>query len=121
MLITDIKVPIYDLTINFILFEKYEDLYEALNKKGFKLKEDKDFFGLTGFAQVSKRTKFYIAVLNDKDRDSTLVHELFHLTQDILETVGVEFEARGQNESFAYLIEYLYKETINKLKDVSIN
>lgn len=112
-------VPIYDVPVLLIYTDTIANgvkKFEGIAK--MKL-EDRSFQGICGVYDTKFNSVYYVIVVKCKKKEDTLgvlVHELFHLTQNILERVGVDFVKEGVNESFTYLNEYLFKESLKLIK-----
>lgn len=66
-----------------------------------------------------KDQQIFIAIITIKDElEDTLkilVHELFHCTQDILESKDINFKKGAANENFAYTLDYLFGQSFKKI------
>lgn len=70
--------------------------------------------GLAGVLFTEDGNGRWFIYLEEKDL-STLSHESVHVAYMMLEMVGVEHDANN-HESFAYLQEFIFSETADKLK-----
>lgn len=52
---------------------------------------------------------------------STLMHELFHVTEFIMDGIGQKMSENNNNETWAYLIGYLTKKSLGILNGESID
>jgi hypothetical protein len=119
--IVEFNVPVYGSKVTFIVFKNtWREVIKHLKDKGFDTKAYKGWHYVHGL-QISENIKgqhhFVVIINKRRNLKETLVHELFHLTQDILEYKGVEFKKGGDNEAYAYLIGALFSKT-EKLLDV---
>lgn len=113
--IVEFNVPVYGSKVTFIVFlNTWREVIKHLKEKGFNTKEYKGWDYIHGL-QISEHIKdshhFVVILKKNKDIKETLVHELLHLTQDILEYKGVDFIKGGNNEAYAYLIGTLFSKT----------
>lgn len=114
-----IKIKSLGNEFSLLLTDDVTSAVKSLKRSGYDLEitgHDKSV-GLTGYCTVKDKTKFYVIVKLLPDLKSTLkilVHELFHVTQDILEYHGVKFRKGDPNESYAYTIDYLFGEAYEK-------
>lgn len=109
----EFTVPVYGSKVIFIVFDKnWREIIKFLKSKGFNTKEYKSWGDSINGLQVSERINgeqhFLVIIKKNKVIKDTLIHEVFHLTQDILEYKGVDFVKNGHNEAYAYLIGALY-------------
>lgn len=59
--------------------------------------------------------------LQDIDMSLGWTHEAFHATQLALEYLGIDFEPQGANETWAYMIEYVFGCIVKFVKENSEN
>jgi hypothetical protein len=55
----------------------------------------------------------------DRDRNSVIAclsHEIFHVVTFVLQRVGIKFKMDSSDEAYAYLIEWVTKQALDKLK-----
>lgn len=118
--IVEFEVPVYRSRVTFIVFKNtWREVIKHLKDKGFDTKEYKGWdyvHGLQLSEFINEETHFVVIIKKNKEIKETLVHELFHLTQDILEYKGVNFVKEGDNEPYAYLIGTLFTKTEKLLK-----
>jgi hypothetical protein len=104
------KVPIFNTDIIFVYFESYKYANKVLEKYGLETKIE-DCQGVAGYEELDEKRYFYLAIKHGEDRkvdEGTLVHEIHHLTQDILEYVDIKFQKGKNNEAYSHLQEWLY-------------
>jgi hypothetical protein len=106
-------VPVYGSKVIVLVYDKnWREIIKFLKLKGFNTKEYRGWGESINGLQLSERINgtynFVVIVKKNKSIKETLIHELFHLTQDILEYKGVDFIKGDANESYAYLIGALY-------------
>jgi hypothetical protein len=106
-------VPVYGSKVIVLVYDKnWREIIKFLKLKGFNTKEYRGWGESINGLQLSERINgtynFVVIVKKNKSIKETLIHELFHLTQDILEYKGVDFIKGHANESYAYLIGALY-------------
>jgi hypothetical protein len=115
-LVKEFVVPVYGSKVVFIVFKNtWRQVVKELKRLGFDTKGYNGWHfvhGLQADQHIGDRRVFAVILKHRKDIESTLVHELFHLTQAILEYKGVKFKYEDDNEAYAYLIGDLYKKTI---------
>lgn len=118
--IVEFVVPVYGSRVTFIVFKNtWRDVIKHLKAKGFDTKEYKGWdyvHGLQISEHINGEQHFVVILKKKRDIRETLVHELFHLTQDILEYKGVDFIKGDANESYAYLIGTLFSKTEKLIK-----
>lgn len=108
-------LPIFDNRILLIYFKDYKFANKALSKNGFESELEEDDAGMVHEECITKddgsiAKRFIIAIQHNDDEvdlKKTIVHETFHLTQYILEHVGIPFKKGGHNEAYTYLNSYL--------------
>lgn len=95
-----IKLPIYPFDIVFTI----------LSKEG-----EKSFTDFTEAKVIKDDLTIFFYFRDEKVNIPTIAHEVFHATEFIMLTVG---QQAGQmpNEAWAYLLEYLMRETLDFLK-----
>lgn len=116
--IVEFTVPVYGSKVTFIVFKNtWREVIKYLKSKGFDTRSYKGWdyiHGLSISENINSEQHFVVIVKKRKNLKETIVHELFHLTQDILEYKGIDFKKNDANESYAYLIGALYSK-VNKL------
>lgn len=108
-------LPIFDNRILMIYFKDYKYANKHLKNNGFKSQLDEDDAGMVHEENIEKEDKtiakrFIVAIQHTDDitdLKKTVVHETFHLTQYILEHIGIPFKKGGTNEAYTYLHSYL--------------
>jgi len=118
--IIEFQVPVYGSKVYFIVFKNtWREVIKYLKVKGFDTKKYRGWDSIHGLAiteHFNDGQHFAVILKKNKDIKENLVHELLHLTQDILEYKGVDFVKGGDNEAYAYLIGCLFKKTEKLLK-----
>lgn len=118
--IIEFEVPVYGSKVYFIVFKNtWREIIKYLKEKGFDTKQYRGWDSIHGLAikeHFKDKQHFVVIIKKNKKIKETLVHELFHLTQDILEYKGVHFVKEGDNEAYAYLIGTLFTKTEKLLK-----
>lgn len=119
--IIQFRVPVYGSRVTFIVFlNTWREVIKHLKSKGFDTKEYRGWnyiHGLSITEHINDKQEFVVILKKNKDIKEVLVHELFHLTQDILEYKGVKFIEGDANEAYAYLIGTLFTKTEKLLND----
>lgn len=119
--IVEFTVPIYGSKVTFIVFKNtWREVIKHLKNKGFDTREYRGWdyvHGLQLSENINGEQHFIVILKKKKDIKETLVHELFHLTQDILEYKGISFIKGDGNESYAYLIGALFTKTEKLLNE----
>ncbi len=117
----EFKVPIYDIGIKLLLNCSEEEACNYFNKK-YQLNIITN--GYAGFNQlIGSPNNGKISLVWIKEFDwtifsqKTLVHELTHTVFGILDCAGIPINFDNQ-ESFTYLIDYIYGECLSKLKNL---
>lgn len=110
--VVEFTVPVYGSKVHFIVFKNtWREVIKHLKEKGFDTKEYRGWnyiHGLQLSENINGEQNFVVVIKKDKKIKETLVHELFHLTQDILEYKDIDFVKEGANEAYAYLIGALF-------------
>jgi len=118
--IIEFTVPVYGSKVTFIVFKNtWREVIKHLKSKGFDTREYKGWdyiHGLQLSENINSEQHFVVIVKKNRNIKETLVHELFHLTQDILEYKDVQFIKDSPNEPYAYLIGTLYSKIEKILK-----
>jgi len=84
---------------------------KTLNKDGYNVELEETTQGLTSSVIIEDTTYFYCLVTIEESLVETLqtvVHELFHATQDILESKHIKFKKGDANETYAYTLDYMF-------------
>ncbi len=85
-------------------------------KYGIEETADETWFGFcnNGYSEKLQRNVFYIVIRNTNVNKNkywnTITHELFHLTQRILEHKGIYVQKGKDNEPYAYAIGHIMGE-----------
>lgn len=118
--IVEFNVPVYGSKVTFIVFKNtWRDVIKHLKSKGFSTAEYRGWHYVHGLQieeMINGQNNFVVIIKQNKEIKATLVHELFHLTQGILEYKGVDFKKGDANEAYAYLIGTLFAKTEKLLK-----
>lgn len=108
-----IKIPLF-VTSNYVRCFFDEISTEKYFKKiGFNF--DLDCSGLFVYPDTEQSFDYAICVFDGSI--STLVHECWHATQRILEDVGNPVIEGAANETHAYMMEFLFKECIERFEE----
>ena len=112
--------PVYDCYITLIVYDDYKKCNSALKRKGFTSKVDEADGGACHSEIINQGTQYYLVlkVKDNNDLGNTLIHELFHLTQNILEDRSIIFKKGDANEPYAYLIGCLYELMYKDIKEL---
>lgn len=111
----EVIIPIYDAMVCLFVNATTEQFVDHL-KQTYNIDEEVIHCkGLVNsrFSTIKQRKIFYVYIsskMDYKDYFNTVGHELFHLTQEILEDRGEYFKRRDSNESYAYLQGYMLGE-----------
>lgn len=109
-----IKEHTFGLGLRYLVVDDFALAVKALTKEGFKeLEAELNPCGLAGYEMIEGQATFFCIVTLDKSLIFTLktmAHELFHITQDILEYNGVNYIPQDANEVYAHTYEYLFGE-----------
>lgn len=109
------KLPIYMTKIIIVYFTDYRYANRQLEKHSFTVRLTDGDQGYGGYEDVTNpdgstgRAYFIIIKHEDNSEElkNTIVHETFHVTQDILESAGIPFKKKGMNEPYTYLNSWL--------------
>jgi len=125
-MIRQIDLPIYEQEIHLVLGETSisccnlindshvnEDKIEPIDCRGFFWETNYKYRGIL-------KKRFYIALSKHELENTTLEHEVIHLTWSVLDNVGVKINSNN-HEAFAYLFEYLLKSFRSKIKELAID
>ena len=109
-----IKVSNFDLGLRFVVTDDFDAACKALLKhEGLEDLHTEAALGLAGYQMVKDTAVFYCVITLDESlilKLKTLVHELHHINQDILEYNGVHFKKKDPNEVYAHTYEFLFGE-----------
>jgi len=114
-MLKEVTIPIYDALVIFSVDKTSESLSKHLKAK-FDINEhpvDCSGYVNSKFAPLYDARVFYMYILpssTKKDYWNSIAHELFHLTQEILEDRQTYFKRKDPNEAYAYLQGYLMSE-----------
>lgn len=108
-------IPINSLeaSVRVLITDSIAQAVNKLNKEGYNitLNGSKTIQGLSGYSVVDDKYKFYTIIKVEESLKITLkvmVHEIYHVNQDILENRGVKYKKGDANEAYAYNIDYLF-------------
>jgi len=114
MFLQKFKIPIYDKSFYLLVTSSIDDV-----KKEIKGYEYDDFYGECITIKEKKNTKTYIILREDACKSEIVAHECIHLTYGVLDEVGIPYDYINQ-ENFAYLFEYIFKEVCDILKQAKL-
>lgn len=103
-----IKIPIYNGILH--LFD-CKDSREALKEIKGEECDEEDSVACLFWDHSRNPGNWWLCIDLQDSSEGLLVHELFHATHRILEYFDVQFMSNN-HEPFAYLIEYLFNESI---------
>ena len=119
-ILKEFKVPVYGSKVVFIIFKNtWRRVISELKARGFNTKSYNSWhyiYGLQIDEFIKEHRQFVVILKYTKNIDTILVHELFNLTQAILEYKEVDYRKGGANEAHAYLIGDLYERMIKHTK-----
>lgn len=114
-------IPVYGSKTTVIIFDgNWKNVIKKLDKLKFTTTDIKDWefvYGLQLSETINRKRCFCTILKQSKDMESFFVHELWHLTQDILEWKDVTYIRGGKNEPYAYLHESIYKKMIPFIRE----
>lgn len=126
----EIIIPIYDALVYIGVGSIPYQLRTLKKKYDITETANHEYLGFCNhqYSHTLKRNVFYIVIANKfKDKKSywnTVAHELFHLTQEILEQRGIYFVKSAHNEPYTYTNGYLtgeafefFEKAFNKYKE----
>jgi hypothetical protein len=104
------KVPIFNQKVVLIYYSNINYANKILNKYKLESNIEKGNAGLAGYEYIEDKNKdkkllFFVAIKQDNNLNSlrnTITHEVTHLTQDILEQIGIDFKKNSNNECYSY-------------------
>ena len=99
-------VPIFDYTINIIIYDRWSDLEGIL---------DDDLYRDSSSKGITVNYGNYSLVCIDKKHYSTIVHEAGHLVNSIWRYIGYNPQ-RDNDEPSQYLLTYLFEKIENVWK-----
>lgn len=111
MIIKKYRIPVYQDIGLLIIFENWYETIDYLESLGLDVAEYRkcDLDGLQ-LAQTLKKKRWFITLIKKgKNLEYSFIHELYHLTQYIMDNAEVDYKKGGTNEAYAYLHETLYK------------
>jgi hypothetical protein len=109
-------LPIYEVKIILVYYRDHRYANKQLAKRGITdvemLPTDAGavWKSIVNKPDGTKGTRFCILIDHNDDLaqlKNTIAHECLHLTQEILETLGIPFKKNGHNEPYTYLNAYL--------------
>lgn len=113
-IIKSIRIPVYNGKVTVVLFNKdYKAVNKYLRHKKFDQFLEEDDEGFQYSQIIDNKQRFIIIIKRGKDEVGTIIHELYHLTQSILEYYGVDYRKGDRNEAYAYLLEALSKKVLS--------
>lgn len=106
-----IKLDIYNRSVNVCLVDDSKALNKIwLDRMGYE--SDGDIDGLT----LKEDDGNYSIVFSEEDLDvGVLAHEVFHVTCNVAEDICATIDP-ANDEPFAYLNEYIFKQSYKALK-----
>lgn len=122
-----INIPIYKQEAYLLVGTTTPELVEEINLKHENNIDKLESFNARGFQWDTEykeesgyiKKRFYLAITKTELLDTTLEHEVIHLTWAILEHVGVKINSKN-HEAFTYLFEHLLQECRNEIKNLTI-
>lgn len=108
-----IRVSNFDIGLRFLVTDDFKSACKALQKEGFEDLYSDTPLGLAGYQMVNGFATFFCIVTIDESLIRTLKtmsHEVFHVTQDILEYNEIYFKKKDANEIYAHTYEFLFGE-----------
>jgi hypothetical protein len=116
MISTIFRIPIYNIPIKLILVDDIDAYYKSFETQGIEIKNSNDAHRVASvvidLTEYSVGHAFEFCVLKGMEDDGgNLVHETFHLTCSVMKYIGDKLRDYNE-ESYAYLQQYLY----NKIK-----
>lgn len=120
-ILKEFRIPVYGGKVVFIVFKNtWRRVISELKARGFNTRSYKGWHHIYGL-QIDEHIKdqrcFVVILKKKRGIEDALVHELYHLTQAILEYKEVPYSKGGANEPYAYLIGELYKLMINHVRE----
>lgn len=114
-----VDIPLYKCSVVFLIestVEEWKEFFDKQYKEG-RLQSSNDSgvreeleAKTPGFV-LATGLNDYICYISNANNAGLVVHELFHVTNAVLQDKGVELGLKG--EAYAYLIEYLTNEFYN--------
>lgn len=97
-----IKVPIYNFIVDFTVFDEWKEITEWCDNT----EDEREGFILTDVYYPN-----IIKMFTNSGYRSNIVHEIIHIKNQIFSIIGQKVDI-ANDETEAYLVEYLYKELV---------
>lgn len=97
-----IKVPIYNFIVDFTVFDEWKEITEWCDNT----ENEREGFILTDVYYPN-----IIKMFTNSGYRSNIVHEIIHIKNQIFSIIGQKVDT-ANDETEAYLVEYLYKELV---------
>ena len=117
-----LEVPLYTQAAVIILGYSTERAANIIAEYGGceeTVKEIRTLDQCQGVTIRSDKDKFFTVYLPELPRTceqhAVLVHELFHLTEQIMKRIGMTLDSSTSSEAYAYLIDWLTAATLGRL------
>lgn len=101
-----INVPIYNFTIYFTVFDKWEEVSKIFGSETNQRE---------GFLLTSSQYPTILKMYTDSACENNVVHEAIHIKNIIFDTIGHKCDY-DNDEPETYLVEYLYDKLIKVFK-----
>jgi len=90
--------------------------YRKIMKKMLNFDVEKDDSCSGCFQVIHNKTRGDLGIIWIPNKQTTLIHELFHATSWLMRNRDITLDSEGAEEAWAYHISYLYKEIKERLK-----
>lgn len=120
-----IDVPLYGQRVLCIFGNTPEQAYNiAINQGcGENAAQSLTDEGICGLSVRDRDTQWLIIYISKLPTDasgySIVTHECFHITEFIMERVGIKYSAEYSSEAFAYVLDFLTKAIFESLIEVA--
>lgn len=116
----EVKLDLYKTTFYVVYGTKEEATkkYKSLNIYDHKNDKVGSFFDGQGFTMYKKGFAPFIWINSKNSKESLfpiIAHESFHATSFVLNNCGIDYIYDGDNEPYAYALEYLTSEIIKRI------
>lgn len=98
-----IIVPIYNFTIYFTVFDKWEEVAKIYGS---------DTDQREGFLVTNDKYPTILKMFVCADCESTVIHEIIHIKNEIFRVTGIQNDYNN-DEPETYLVQFLYEKLIN--------
>jgi len=109
-----IKIPLYECTINVLIFESIEDSDKHIRKVNKKYNLDFEEGGYEGYVLKIDIRTYHLLLIKKYIGENVISHECYHISEFIADSHGLS--NKNEKEERAYLNGYINEKVRLKIK-----